>query len=45
MKNVNVTTSNTFPHKVEVNLDVLGALMLNWVGGHVDCADVVAEDH
>jgi hypothetical protein len=41
MKDANITTSNTFPHEVEVNLYVLRTLMLNRVGGHVDCADVV----
>jgi hypothetical protein len=29
---------------VEINLDVLGALVLDGVGGHVDGADVVAVD-
>jgi hypothetical protein len=37
MKDTNVTTSNTFPQEVEFNLNVLGTLMLNRVGGHVDC--------
>jgi hypothetical protein len=26
---------------VKVDLDVFGALMLNWIGGHVDGIDVV----
>jgi nucleoside-triphosphatase THEP1 len=33
-----------FPQKVEVNLDMLHALMLNGVGGDVDSADVVVID-
>jgi hypothetical protein len=41
MKDANITTSNVFPREVEVDLDVLGTLMLNRVGGHVDCADVI----
>jgi hypothetical protein len=33
-----------FPHKVEVDLDMLHALVLNGVGGEVDDADVVIVD-
>ena len=33
-----------FPNKMEINLDVFSPLMLDWVGGHVDGADVVAVD-
>jgi hypothetical protein len=44
MKYANITTSNTFPPKVKINLDVFGTLMLNLVGGHVDYADVIIED-
>jgi hypothetical protein len=32
------------PHKVDVDLDMLRALMLNGVGGEEDGADVVAVD-
>ena len=39
-----MTSSNSFADEVEVDLDVLGALMLNGVGGHVHGADVVAVD-
>jgi len=42
MKNVDISCSNTLPNKVEINLDVLGALMLNGVGRHVDSADIIA---
>jgi hypothetical protein len=31
MKDADITTSNTFPHEVEVDHNVLGTLMLNWV--------------
>jgi hypothetical protein len=33
MKDTNITTSNTFRHEVEVDIDVFGTLMTNWVGG------------
>jgi len=43
MENVDITSSNSFADEVEVDLDVLGALMLNGVGD-VHGADVVAVD-
>ena len=45
MKNSNVTESNLLTNKVDVQLDVLGATMMNGVGGEVDSRDVVAEDN
>ena len=44
MKHTNSTNSNAFSDEVEVDFHVLGALMLNGVGGEVDGADVVAVD-
>jgi hypothetical protein len=44
MKNSNVTESNLLMNKVDVQLDVLCATMMNGVGGEVDSGDVVAED-
>jgi hypothetical protein len=44
VQDVDITDSNTFPHKVEVDLDMLRALVMNGVGGEVDDADVVAVD-
>jgi hypothetical protein len=44
MKNSNVTESNLLTNKVDVQLDVLCATMMNGVGGEVDSGDVVAED-
>ena len=41
VKYAKVTNCNTLPHKVKIDLDVLSTLMLNWVGGHVDCANIV----
>ena len=41
MKNADITNSNPLTDEVEVDHDVLGALMLNGVGGHVHGAGVV----
>jgi hypothetical protein len=42
---MNLTKRHLFTHKVDVNLDVLGAKMLKWVGNHVNGIDIVTEDH
>jgi hypothetical protein len=39
-----ITNSNTLPHEVKIVLNVLGVLMLNRVGGHVDGVNVVTID-
>jgi len=44
MQDMNITSSNLLPNEMEVNLDVLGAPMLNRVGRHVDGANVVTID-
>jgi len=44
MQNTKITNSDSFPDEVKINLNVLCALMLNRIGGHVDCADVVTID-
>ena len=44
MKNTNITTGNPLTDEVKVNLDVLGTLMLDRVGRHVYCANVIAVD-
>jgi hypothetical protein len=44
MQDADITDSHTFPHKVEVDLKILHALMLNEIGGEVDDADVVTVD-
>jgi hypothetical protein len=41
MKDANITKSNTFPNKVEVNLHMFSALMLDRILGHVNGADIV----
>jgi hypothetical protein len=44
MKNMDDSNGDPFPNEVEVDFHVLGALMLNGVGGEVDGADVVVVD-
>ena len=41
MKDTKITNSHALSNKVEINLDVLGTLMLNRIGGHVDSTDVI----
>ena len=42
MKNSNIFDDDALADEVEINLDMLRALMLNGVGGEVDDANVVA---
>jgi hypothetical protein len=42
MEYPDITNSNMLPNEVEIDLNMLGALMLNGVGGYVDGADVIA---
>jgi hypothetical protein len=44
VQDTNIIDGNAFPDEVEVDLDMLCALMLNGVGGEVDGADVIAVD-
>jgi hypothetical protein len=44
VQDADITDGHTFPHKVEVDLNMLHALMLNGIGGEVDNIDVVAVD-
>jgi hypothetical protein len=44
VEDTNVPDGNAFTNKVKINLHMLGALVLNGVGGEVDGADVVAVD-
>ena len=34
---------NSLLDEVKIDLNVFSALMLNWVGGHVNCIDVVTK--
>jgi hypothetical protein len=44
VEDTNVPVGNMLVNKVKINLNMLGALVLNRVGGEVDGADVVAVD-
>jgi hypothetical protein len=44
MQDADITDGNASPDEVEVDLDMLYALVLNGVGGEVDGADVIAVD-
>jgi hypothetical protein len=44
VEDTNVSNSNTLADKVKINLNMLGALVLNGVGGEVDGTDVIAVD-
>jgi hypothetical protein len=39
-----ITNGNAFSNEVEVDLDILRTLVLNEVGGEVDCTDIVVVD-
>jgi hypothetical protein len=41
MEYTNVLDGNTLMNKVKINLNMLGVLILNGVGGEADGADVV----
>ena len=45
IENPNLTKGHLFADKVNVDLDVLRSLVVDGVGSHVDCTDVVAEDN
>jgi len=45
MKDPNLAKGHLLAHKVNVNLNMLRALVVDRIGRHVDGADVVAEDH
>jgi hypothetical protein len=44
VQDVDITDGYAFPHKVEVDLDMLHVLLLNGVGGVVDGVDIVVVD-
>jgi hypothetical protein len=41
MKNTNITNGNVLAVEVEINLDILRALMLNRVSEQVDSNDII----
>jgi hypothetical protein len=44
MKDTNIPDGNALMDKVKIDLNMLGALVQNRIGGEVDGADVVAVD-
>ena len=44
MQDAHITDGDAFSHEVLVDLNMLGVLMLNEVGGEVDSADVIVVD-
>ena len=44
MKNPNLAKGDSLPNKMEINLNMLRALMLDWVGGEVDNTNVITID-
>jgi hypothetical protein len=44
VQDVDITDGHAFPNEVEVDLDMLGVLVLNRVGGEVDDTDVIVVD-
>jgi hypothetical protein len=44
MKDLNLAKGDLLPNKMEINLIVLRALMLEWVGGEINNTNVVVVD-
>ena len=44
MMHTNVSQHDLLVEEVNINLDVLGTSMMNWIGCHIDNIDVVAID-
>jgi hypothetical protein len=44
VEDMNVLDNNTLAEKVKINLNMLGALVLNGVGGEVDGTDIATVD-
>jgi hypothetical protein len=43
-QDVNIFDGDTLMDEMEINLNMLGTLMLDGVGGEVECADVIMID-
>jgi hypothetical protein len=44
MKDTDVTKRYLLPDEVDINPDMLGAAVLNWIRSHVDRTNIVTED-
>jgi len=45
VQDTNFTEGDSFSDEVQINLNMLGSLMLDWVGGEVDGTDIVTIYH
>jgi hypothetical protein len=45
MEHTDMAKGHLFANKVDIQLDVLGAAVMNGVGGEVDSGNVVGLDH
>ena len=45
MQDADFTEGDSFSNEVQVDLNMLGSLMLNRVGGEVNGADIITVDH
>jgi hypothetical protein len=45
MQNADVPQRNTISNKMKVDLNVFGALVLDWIRGHVHNTNIIAEDN
>jgi len=44
MKNMNLSQGNILANKMNINLNMLGPSMMNWIGSHINCTDIVTID-
>jgi len=44
MEHPNLSQSNLLPNEMNIYLNMLRATMMNWIGGHVDSTNIIAED-
>lgn len=44
MQNSNITNSNTITDELEIDLNMLDALMLDWIAGYINCTNVITVD-
>jgi hypothetical protein len=45
MENMNFAECHLLTDKVNIYLNVFSMSMLNWIGGHVDCKNIVTVDN
>jgi hypothetical protein len=44
LQDADITNSRTLTNEMEINLNMLGTLMLNWIAGHVYDTDIITID-